>query len=266
MGAMFIGQQFLQDVLGYSTVAAGAAVLPAGFCMIIAAPISAILVERNGSRRTLLTGYVFILLGFLTMLLLWGESISYWIVGLAYALVGIGIGLAGTPASRSLTASVPVKRVGMASGTADLQRDLGGAIFNSLFGALLAVGYASAMAAAIAAAPQGAQIPSDVTNQLEMSYAGAQAVATQYPQYSTQILTAAKNAFLAGDQYAYLAGIIAVLIGAVLVFFVFPKREKERMLLVEYHEEDLEKKEVAAGTPPQAKPAPAGPTGSSDWQ
>ena len=266
MGAMFIGQQFLQDVLGYGTVAAGAAVLPAGFCMIIAAPISAILVERNGSRRTLLTGYVFILLGFVTMLLLWGEGISYWMVGLAYALVGIGIGLAGTPASRSLTASVPVKRVGMASGTADLQRDLGGAIFNSLFGALLAVGYASAMAAAIAAAPQGAQIPSDVTNQLEMSYAGAQTVATQYPQYSTQILTAAKNAFLAGDQYAYLAGIIAVLIGAVLVFFVFPKHDNERMLLVEYHQENLDKREPAAGTPLQAKPAPAGPTGSSDWQ
>jgi hypothetical protein len=40
-----------------------------------------------------------------------------------------GIGLAGTPASRSLTGSVPVTRAGMASGTADLQRDLGGALF-----------------------------------------------------------------------------------------------------------------------------------------
>ena len=34
---------------------------------------------------------------------------------LAYGLIGIGIGLAGTPASRSLTGSVPVKRAGMAS-------------------------------------------------------------------------------------------------------------------------------------------------------
>ena len=29
MGAMFIGQQFLQNVLGYSTLDAGAAILPA---------------------------------------------------------------------------------------------------------------------------------------------------------------------------------------------------------------------------------------------
>ena len=61
-----------------------------------------------------------------------------------------------------------------------------------------------------------------------MSYAGAQTVAAQYPQYATQITAAAKASFLAGDQYAYIAGIIAVLIGAALVFFVFPKRDKER--------------------------------------
>ena len=39
----------------------------------------------------------------------------------------------------------------MASGTADLQRDLGGAIMQSIFGALLTAGYATAMGAAIAA-------------------------------------------------------------------------------------------------------------------
>src|SRR5215211_5423610 len=123
MGAMYIGQQFLQNVLGYSTVDAGLAILPAALCMVVVAPRSAKLVERNGARQTLLFGYVFVLLGFLTMLLLWKEDISYWKVALGYAFVGIGVGLAGTPASHSLTGSVPVKRVGMASGTADRRRD-----------------------------------------------------------------------------------------------------------------------------------------------
>jgi len=239
MGAMFIGQQFMQDVLGYSTLDSGLAVLPAGLFMILAAPRSAKIVETRGSRFTLLAGYFFVLLGFLTMLLLWKEGISYLPVALAYALVGLGIGLAGTPASRSLTGSVPVTRVGMASGTADLQRDLGGAIFNSLFGALLATGYAAAMTASIAAAPQGEEIPASVTSSLTMSYAGAQSVAAQYPQYATQITAAAQSAFLAGDQYAYIAGIIAVLIGAALVFFIFPKRDKEREMLIGYHQQDM---------------------------
>ena len=136
MGAMFVGQQFLQNVLGYSTFEAGAAILPAAAFMVVVAPRSAKLVEAHGARFTLLCGYVFCLLGFLTMLLLWKEGISYWKVGLGYALMGIGVGFAGTPASHSLTGSVPVERAGMASGTADLQRDLGGAIMQSIMGAL----------------------------------------------------------------------------------------------------------------------------------
>ncbi|MFI5027033.1 MAG: MFS transporter, partial [Solirubrobacterales bacterium] len=108
MGAMFVGQQFLQNVLGYSTLEAGAAILPAAALMVVVAPRSAKLVEERGARFTLLCGYVFCLLGFLTMLVLWKDGISYWKVGLGYALVGIGVGFAGTPASHSLTGSVPV--------------------------------------------------------------------------------------------------------------------------------------------------------------
>lgn len=239
MGAMFIGQQFLQNVLGYSTVSAGFAILPAAIFMILVAPRSAKLVEARGARTTLLLGYVFVLLGFLTMLLLWNEGIPYWMVGLGYAFVGIGVGLAGTPASRTLTASVPVTRAGMASGTADLQRDLGGALMQSIFGALLAAGYATAVAAAVTASGDASQIPASVQSEMAMSYAGAQAVAAEYPQYATQITSAAKASFLAGDQYAYIAGIIAVLLGAALVFFLFPKHDEEKTLLAKYHAEDM---------------------------
>jgi DHA2 family multidrug resistance protein-like MFS transporter len=235
MGAMFVGQQFLQNVLGYSTLEAGVSILPAAVCMVLVAPRSAKIVEARGARFTLLFGYVFVLLGFLAMLVLWKEGIGYWKVGLAYALVGIGVGLAGTPASHSLTGSVPVQRVGMASGTADLQRDLGGAIMQSIFGALLTAGYASAASAMIASS--GTHVSDSVANELTKSFDGAAAVAKQYPQYSSQITAAAKTSFLQGDQWAYLAGIIAVLIGAAIVFLCFPKRERERELLAEYQGE-----------------------------
>jgi hypothetical protein len=236
MGAMFIGQQFLQNVLGYSTLQAGVSILPAAICMVLVAPRSAKIVEERGARFTLLIGYVFVMLGFLTMLLLWKEGIPYWKVGLGYALVGIGVGLAGTPASHSLTGSVPVARVGMASGTADLQRDLGGAIMQSIFGALLTAGYASAASTLVA--ESGKQVSNNVENELTKSFDGAQAVAQQYPHYSTQIEAAAKTAFLHGDQWAYVAGIAAVLLGGVLVFFCFPKMERERRLLAEYQSQD----------------------------
>lgn len=238
MGAMFIGQQYLQNVQGYNTFEAGLAILPAAICMVLVAPRSAKIVEARGARFTLLLGYVFVLLGFLTMLLLWKENSPYWQVGLGYAFVGIGVGLAGTPASRSLTGSVPVKRAGMASGTADLQRDLGGAIMQSIFGALLTAGYAAAMASAVASDPNGQQITSSTEAALQKSFSSAASLAQRYPQYANQIIAAAKTSFLAGDQWAYLAGIIAVLLGAALVFFLFPKLEEERKMLTAYHTQD----------------------------
>ncbi|MGA8219462.1 MAG: MFS transporter, partial [Solirubrobacterales bacterium] len=162
MAAMFIGQQFLQNVLDYSTLDAGLAILPAALCMVVVAPRSAKLVETRGARFTLLLGYLFCLLGFVAMLLLWKDNISYWKVGLGYALIGIGVGFAGTPASHSLTGSVPVKRAGMASATADLQRDLGGAIMQSILGALLTAGYAAAAGAAIASSPKASHVSTNV--------------------------------------------------------------------------------------------------------
>lgn len=238
MGAAFVSQQFLQNVLGYSTLEAGAAFLPAVVFMILVAPRSAKLVEARGARFTLLTGYVFLLLAFAWMLLLWKEDSSYWEVALAYAFIGIGVGFAGTPASHSLTGSVPVQRAGMASGTADLQRDLGGAIMQSIFGALLTAGYASAVAATIAAAPNGQQVTSDVEAQLTKSFSSAADTAQQYPQYSAQIIAGAKSSFLDGANWAYTAGLVAVLAGAVLVWFCFPKNEQEKQLLVAYQAED----------------------------
>jgi EmrB/QacA subfamily drug resistance transporter len=238
MGAMFIGQQYLQNVLGYSTLQAGAAIIPAALFMVIVAPRSAKLVEARGARFTLLLGYLFCLLGFVTMFILWSGNSPYWQVALGYSFVGIGVGFAGTPASHSLTGSVPVSRAGMASGTADLQRDLGGAFMQSIFGALLTAGYAAAVSAAIAAAPNGAQITSSTQATLEKSFSSAETLAAQYPQYAAAITAGAKTSFLDGADWAYAAGIIAVLVGGAIVFRFFPKRADEQRLLAEYHAQD----------------------------
>ena len=253
MGSAFVSQQYLQNVNGYTTLEAGAAFLPAVILMILVAPRSAKLVETRGARFTLLTGYVFLLLAFVWMLLLWQEGSRYWEIGLAYAFIGIGVGFAGTPASHSLTSSVPVQRAGMASGTADLQRDLGGAIMQSIFGALLTAGYVSAASAKIAASPNSAQINDSVQAQLTKSYASAAAIAERYPQYAQPIIEGAKSSFLSGADWAYAAGIIAILVGAVIVFFLFPKRDQELQLLAAYHAEDTKRSSV---TPEPIKPVP----------
>lgn len=240
MGGLFIGQQFLQNVLGYSTLAAGTAVLPQAIGMVAVAPLSAALVTRFGSRFTLLAGFGFVFAGFVLMLVLWDETSVYAEVAAAYGLVGIGVGLAATPSSRVLMDSVPVARAGMASATADLQRDLGGAVMQALLGAILTGGYAAAFATRIAAAPsaQQQQITDDVRSQLLSSFSSAEDLATRYPDAAGPITAAARSSFLGGANWAYATALVAVAVGALLVAVRFPGRSQEAQLLASYASAD----------------------------
>jgi hypothetical protein len=244
MGIAFINQQYLQNVLGYDTLQAGAAILPAVVVMVLVAPRSARLVQGRGSRATLLIGQVFLALAFIAMFILWAEGTPYWLVAIPLVLMGLGVGLAGTPSSNSLTGSVPVTRVGMASGTADLQRDLGGALMTSIFGALLTAGYASAMGTAISSS--GADVTADTQSQLQLSYASAADLAAADPEYGDEILSAAQTSFLEGDQLAYLAGLGAVGIGMGLTWAFFPRKDEELRMRDAFHAADA----AAAGGHP----------------
>ena len=77
-----------------------------------------------------------------------------------------------------------------------------------------------------------------VSAELTKSFASAEAVGQQYPQYASQITAAAKTSFLQGADWAYTAGIVAIVLGAAVVYRFFPKRDDEQRLLAEYHVTD----------------------------
>ena len=236
MAAIFLGEQYLQNVLGYSTLKAGASALPAAALMLIAAPMSARLIERFGSRITLLCGYAFCFAAFVIMLVTWTETSGYPVVALAFGLAGIGVGLAGTPASHSLTGSVPVRRAGMASGTSDLQRDLGGSIMQSLLGAILTAGYAAAVASRLASAPT--KVSDAVASELQRSFASAAVLSKQYPAEANAIISGAKASFLQGANWAYSVGCVMIVLGAIVIATLFPHHHDELVLLEDYAADD----------------------------
>ena len=125
-------------------------------------------------------------------------------------------------------------------GPRDLQRDLSGAILQSILGALLTDGYATAFVAAIAKASSAGKRPitNSVLHQFLKSFAGAVDTAGRYPRYASQITAAAKSLLLSGDHAAYAARLVAILLGAVVVFFLFPNQSDEQRLLAEYHSQD----------------------------
>lgn len=247
MGALFVGQQYMQNILGYSTLEAGLAITPSAVGLLVCAPLSARLLEARGSRFTMLVGYGFVLVGFLTTLL-WNPDTSYPLVGFGFLAIGTGAAFAMTPASRALTESTPVRRVGMASATSDLQRDLGGSIMQAILGAILAGGFAASFRRQIAATGDASSISDTVTQALLASYASALHVADQYPQYRDQIIAAATHSMVTGAWAAYLVGAIAIVIGTIVVAVFLPGHAQEKELVASYERMDAAEDEITSAT------------------
>jgi hypothetical protein len=155
--------------------------------------------------------------------------------------------------------SVPVARAGMGSASNDLQRDFGGAVFQAVMGTLLAVRYTSYFTRAFAhETPQHAQqLSKQAANTVSESFTGAEQVAKQFPQaQSSQLVEAAKEAFVHGKTAALTFATLAAAIGFVLVVTLFPRQDEELEIYAE----------VAAGRQlvPGRQPVEPGPTTASD--
>jgi len=228
-GATFVGEQFMQDVLSYNPLQAGFAVIPAAVGLLAAAPLSARALGRLGTRSTMLVGYLCLLVAFGSMLF-WREGSPYPLVGFGFLVIGFGATFVMTASRRSLTSWTPVRRVGMASATSDLQSDLGGAVMQALLGAVLGAGFARSVSAQIAASGQADSVSTEIADALESSYASASNVAAQYPDYAEQIMQAAKLSLEQGALQAYLIGAALIAAGLIVVWFGVPGREREQRL------------------------------------
>ena len=94
----------------------------------------------------------------------------------------------------------------------------------------------------------------NVEGELTKSFSSAADAASQYPHYSSQIIAAAKASFLHGDQWAYTAGIVAVIAGAVVVRVFFPDLKGEKELLASYQRTDSARPDMSPPAEPAAPP------------
>lgn len=230
IGAMFIGQQFTQNVLGYDTLTAAAVVLPAAICTALFGQVAGRLIPRFGSQFTFMIGLGSLAAALTVMLATWTSSAAIAWVLLAYGLVGIGVGLTSTPASRSLMSSVPAARSGMGSAFLDLTRDFGGAILQAIMGGILAATYATRIAADLAGLTpdQAEQVSSQAAQQMTSSFEGAAEVAKSFPSDAAgQIVAAASTAFTDGKTAAIGVALLLTLVGMALVLVVYPRRDRE---------------------------------------
>ena len=136
-GVIFVVLQYLQFVLRYSPLQAGAALAPTALIMVALAPRVPKLVERVGVRRVGPTGLALIAVGLLVMATM-GTAASYWHLLGALVLMGVGMALAAPPATAAIVGSLPEDKQGVASAVNDTAREVGGALGIAVLGSVLA--------------------------------------------------------------------------------------------------------------------------------
>ena len=136
-GVIFVLLQFLQLVLGYSPLEAGAALAPMAVVMITVAPRVPRLVERFGVRPVGPLGLAFMAAGLVVISTMDAGS-SYWHLLAGGLVLGLGMALATTPATSAIVDSLPEAKQGVASAVNDAAREVGGALGIAVLGSVLA--------------------------------------------------------------------------------------------------------------------------------
>ncbi|MDQ1249842.1 MAG: hypothetical protein QG597_4219 [Actinomycetota bacterium] len=248
MGTLFIGQQYTQNVLGYSALEAATMQLPVPIFMILTSLPAARIVATRGGRVAFTMGLAVLSAAFAWILTFWGANAIPFHILFAYGLVGIGVGLSVTPASKALMASLPASRAGMGSAFTDLTRDFGGSVMNAIMGSALAVAYGTAIGKDLAGlTPQQSQALGDqAAQQMTASFEGAEQVAKAYPpDVAKQIVDAASQAFVDGKELSVSIALLFALGSIVLVLLAYPKRDTERAFFARIAQESAAEERAA---------------------
>jgi EmrB/QacA subfamily drug resistance transporter len=230
-GSMFFLTQIFQFLMGYSTLEAGVAILPAAIASAVGAPTGAALAKRLGGKIAVTAGLVTTAAGLAIVGLLTTSS-GYGLLLAAMVVAGFGVGVAMTPATESIMGSLPPAKAGVGSAMNDTTREVGGALGVAMLGSLLVSAFGSRMAEITAGLPAAAaEVARD-------SLGGALAVAERVGGPTGQgLVEAARAAFVDGTGFAMLVGSAFALAGAVVALLFLPARapedEGQRVITVE---------------------------------
>ncbi len=206
-GMIFLLTQYLQLVLGYSTIKAGAVLLPQAAVIMISAPLSSVWVERLGNKVVVSTGMVVVAVALASFSLM-GEETSIGVIILLTMLLGLGMGNVMAPATDSIMGSLPRAKAGVGSAVNDTTRQTGGAVGVAVLGSLLSSRYLPQMTARLDGVVPDAQVGA-----LTESIGKTLGIAEQAPPAIRPVIeAAARESFLSGMHLASLvaAGILFV--------------------------------------------------------
>jgi EmrB/QacA subfamily drug resistance transporter len=127
---------YMQDLLGWSPIQAGAALLPWTILIVIFAPIAGKLSDHVGSRWLMAGGMATVGLCCLELSTVAVGS-TFWRLLPGFILGGLGMAFVMTPMSAAVMGSAPIDKAGVASGVLNTFRQVGVALGIAITGAIV---------------------------------------------------------------------------------------------------------------------------------
>jgi len=222
-GTIFLLTQYTQQVLGYSTVEAGAVFVPQSIVLMIFAPLSTRWVRMFGNKVVVATGLFVLAVALVLMATFQTDTAAWWVIAIT-ALSALGMAHVVAPATESIMGSLPRAKAGVGSAMNDTTRQVGGAVGVALLGSILA----SAFRPKVGDRLRG-KVPVALLGKVEDSLGSALGVVRQNPAarpFAGRIVDAAQHSFVTGMHAAVLVAAAIAVIGGIGVLIWLPARAR----------------------------------------
>jgi predicted MFS family arabinose efflux permease len=215
-GIFFFLTLYWQEIQGVSALGMGLRALPLTLAIIVTAPLAGQIAGRFGSRLPMTVGMSLAAAGILLL-----ERITpatpYSALWWNLVMLGAGMGLVMAPMTAAVTSTVPRSRAGMASGTTNATREVGGVFGIALLGAIVTHWFAVDLSSKVAALP----LPAGVKQTLvTLASHGSGTTARSLPAGvrldPRAVHHMIDSSFVYGIHVALLVSAVALILGALL--------------------------------------------------
>ncbi|MEP7112228.1 MAG: MFS transporter [Ilumatobacteraceae bacterium] len=226
-GFIFMVTQYFQFVRGYGTLEAGVRTVPFALFTGMAAPLSAKLAERFGTKAIVATGLASMAIGFAWTTRDTATS-SYWLVVGQMFFMGGGLGLVNAPATEAIMGALPPAKAGVGSAVNDTARELGGTLGVAIIGSLFASVYSTRLGELL----PGTAVPAEAQSIAGDSVGAGVEIARRAgeqagPRAGAAVKAAVDTAFMDGFRVGSWVSAGVVLVGSMIALRWLPHRGME---------------------------------------
>jgi EmrB/QacA subfamily drug resistance transporter len=134
-GFLFLNTLYLQDVRGYSALAAGTCTLPIAVGALVSSPVSGRLLGTRGPRSPLVVSGAAIAACGVMLFAFSRHTPLLWVLA-TYAVLSIGFGMINPPVTDSAVSGMPLSQAGVAAAMSSTCRNIGAALGVAVVGAV----------------------------------------------------------------------------------------------------------------------------------